>query len=396
MTTSMRRKRKPLLFQTSRFFDLFRRNTEAVSFHGNSATLYRYGSDFFPALLEAIALARLNVCMEFYTICDDHTGGMVADALLSAAARGVQVYVMYDYIGCFDTSAAFFKRLSKGGVCCTAFNPPPFRRGIAWFDKRDHRKIAVIDGWCAFTGGINIADVYSGCGKKHTKWRDAGIRIEGDAAGALLRMFCQNWAEERGSLPQLCEPEARREPAGDAKVMIVQGGPHHKRSFIRSAFRMVIAGASDSVTIASPYFIPGPRVIRSLLRAAGRGVRVRLLLPYKSDVPLVRLVSRTCYAQLLNNGIEIYELDSAVLHAKVLLIDDRWAMVGSANMDARSFHRNYELNVVVDSGDFGGQVAEMLENDLKGARRIVLHEHERRGMPVRLLERMFSAISWFL
>lgn len=394
--TSLRRKRKPLLFQTSRFFNLFRRNTEAVASLGNSATLYRYGSDFFPALVDAISKANSSICMEFYTICDDETGRMVADALLAASARGVQVYVIYDYIGCFDTSAAFFKRLSKGGVCCTAFNPPPFRRGIAWFDKRDHRKIAVIDGWCAFTGGINIADVYSGCGKKHTKWRDVGIRIEGAAAAELLRLFRATWSEERRSHPQLPEPEPAPEAAGDAKVMIINGGPHHKRSFIRSAFRMAIAGASDSITIASPYFIPGPCIIRSLLCAAGRGVNVRLLLPYKSDVPLVRLVSRTCYAQLLNNGIEIYELDSAVLHAKVLLIDDSWAMVGSANMDERSFHRNYELNVVVDSRDFGLQLAETLEVDLKGARKIVLKEHERRGLPIRMLERMFSAISWFL
>jgi cardiolipin synthase A/B len=137
-------------------------------------------------------------------------------------------------------------------------------------------------------------------------------------------------------------------------------------------------------------------VIRSLLRAAGRGVQVRLLLPFKSDVPLVRLVSRTCYAQLLNNNIEIFELDSAILHAKMLLIDESWAMLGSANMDQRSFHRNYELNVVVDSHDFGAQVAEMLDTDLRGARRIQLHEHERRGWQVRFLEWLFSPVSWFL
>jgi cardiolipin synthase A/B len=394
--TSMRRKRKQLLFQTTRFFDFFRRNTEAVAFLGNRATLYRYGSEFFPALLEGVKLARSSVCLEFYTVCDDETGRSVADALLAAAARGVQVNLLYDYIGCFDTPAAFFKRLVKGGVCCTAFNPPPFRRGIAWFDKRDHRKVAIIDGWCAFTGGINIANVYSGFGKKHTKWRDVGIRIEGEAVLELLRLFRETWQEERGTTLKECDPAPSPKIAGDAKVMIINGGPHHKRSFIRSAFRVAIAGASESVTIASPYFIPGPRVLRSLLRAAGRGVQVRLLLPHKSDVPLVRLVSRTYYAQLLKNGVEIFELDSAVLHAKVLLIDESWAMVGSANMDQRSFHRNYELNVVVDSRDFGAQVADMLDTDLRGARRIVLQEHERRGWSVRFLERLCSPVSWFL
>jgi len=392
----VRRKRKQLLLQTARFFDFFRRNTEAVSFLGNRATLYRYGSEFFPPLLEAISQASASVCLEFYTVCDDETGRTVADALIAAAERGVRVFLLYDYIGCFDTPAAFFKKLTKGGVSCCAFNPPPFSRGIAWFDKRDHRKVAIIDGRCAFTGGPNIANVYSGWGTPPTSWRDIGIRIEGVAVLELLRLFCVFWQEECGELPWGCNPCLEPAIEGEAKVMVINGGPHHERSFIRSAFRLAIAGASESVTIASPYFIPGPRVLRSLLRAAGRGVRVRLLLPHKSDVPLVRLVSRTCYAQLLKNGVEIFELDCAVLHAKVLLIDGNWVMVGSANMDQRSFHRNYELNVVVDSPEFGAQVAEMLETDLLGSRVIELGEHERRGWSIRLLERLCSPVSWFL
>jgi len=391
-----RRKRKQLLFQTARFFNLFRRNTEAVSSLGNKATLYRYGSDFFPALLEAIPLARHSICVEFYTICDDETGRQVSEALLAAAARGVRVYLMYDYIGSFETSTSYFKRLVKGGVSCAAFNPPPFARGIAWFDKRDHRKVVIVDDVCAFTGGINIADAYSGFGKKGDRWRDVGIRIEGEAVRTLIRLFTETWREETGAQPALTCSAETPELVGDATMMIINGGPHHKRSFIRSAFRVAIAGASESVTIASPYFIPGPRVLRSLLRAAGRGVVVRLLLPHKSDVPIVRLVSRSYYGQLLRGGVEIFELDSAVLHAKVLLVDDSWAMVGSANLDQRSFHRNYELNVVVDSREFGSQVAEMLDTDLRGARRIVLHEHERRGWSIRFLERLFSPVSWFL
>src|SRR6185369_15326697 len=164
----------------------FRRNTEAVSFLGNHATLYRFGSEFFPPLLEAIAQAKSTVCLEFYAVCDDATGRAVADALIAAAGRGVRVFLLYDYIGCFDTTGAFFKKLVKGGVSCCSFNPPPFARGLGWFDKRNHRKIAVIDGSCAFTGGINIADVYSGFGSggeagNASNWRDVGIRIEGPA-----------------------------------------------------------------------------------------------------------------------------------------------------------------------------------------------------------------------
>ena len=178
--------------------------------------------------------------------------------------------------------------------------------------------------------------------------------------------------------------------------MIVSGGPHHNRSLIRSAFRIALAGASEEVRILNPYFVPGPRVLRSLLRAAGRGVRVQLVLPAKNDVPLVRLISRSYYALLLRGGIEIYERQGTVLHAKVMLIDDYWTVLGSANLDNRSFHRNYEINAIIDSRKFGTQIAEMFEEDLARSLRIVLAEHERRGFLVRLLERCCEPVSWFL
>jgi cardiolipin synthase len=159
---------------------------------------------------------------------------------------------------------------------------------------------------------------------------------------------------------------------------------------------MAIAGASKNIKILNPYFLPGPRVLRSLLRATGRGVRVQLVLPAKSDVPIVSLLSRASYAPLLRGGIEIFERKGTVLHAKVMLIDDCWAVIGSANLDQRSFHRNYEVNVIVDSREFGREVAGMFAEDLARSRRVVLEEHERRGFIVRLMERFCAPISWFL
>lgn len=395
--TLLRRKRKYLAFRSPRFFNLFRRNTEAFPTRGNRVELFKQGGEFFPAMFQAIHQAERTVCLEFYIIRDDATGRAFADTLLAAAARGVMVYLLYDYIGCFDTPGSFFRRLEKGGVACCPFNPPPFRKGIAWFDKRDHRKIAVIDGKTAFTGGLNIGDEYAGHGENPHRWRDVGIRIEGPAVQELQRLFRESWHSEKRTVPEGCADNYQlSDPPGADEVFIVNGGPHHNRSFIRSAFRMAIAGASDSITIANPYFIPGPRVARSLLRAAGRGVRVQLILPSKSDVPLVKLVSRTYYAPLLRSGIEIFEREGTMLHAKVMLIDDCWSVIGSANLDQRSFHRNYEVNVIVDSLEFGKQVAEMLAVDLAGSRRIMLAEHEKRGWYVRFLERLCSPVSWFL
>ncbi len=392
----IRRKRKYRIFRSPRFFNLFRRNTEAAASKGNRVELFKNGAEFFAALFHSLRQAKHIICVEFYLIRDDQTGQLFADAILEAAARDVKVYLLYDYIGCFDTPGSYFRRLEKGGVICCQFNPPTFKKGIGWFDKRDHRKIAVIDGKIAYTGGLNIGDEYAGYGESYDRWRDVGIRLEGAAVSELNRLFRESWHREKSTIPEGCFDHYLHQEPGADEVLIVNGGPHHNRSFIRSAFRMAIAGASESITIANPYFVPGPRIIRSLLRAAGRGVKVRLILPAKSDVPIVRLVSRSYYAPLLKNGIEIFELAGTILHAKVMIIDSCWSVIGSANLDQRSFHRNYEVNVIVDSPSFGSQVSDMLQADLHRSGKILLEEHEQRGYLVRLMERVCSPISWFL
>ena len=393
----LKRKRKYRFPRTPRFFHIFRRNSQVSFARGNRVELFDQGGSFLPALLKACRDAGDEIYLEFYIIRDDLIGRSFAGELMNAAARGVAVFLIYDYIGCFDTPGAYFKQLERSGVKCLPFNPPPFRRGIAWFDKRDHRKMAVIDGKTAFVGGINIGNEYAGFGESLKHWRDLGMRIDGPAAGELRKLFRGNWEDERGTVPfdwtKELPPVADE---GDAEVMIVNGGPHHNRSLIRGAFRMAIAGASDSVKVVNPYFVPGPRVVRSLLRAAGRGVRVQLILPAKNDVPLVRLVSRSYYSQLLKGGIEIFEREGTVLHAKVMLIDESWAVIGSANLDQRSFHRNYEVNVIIDNPAFGRQVADMFSEDLARSRRIIIEEHERRGWLVRLMERFCAPVSWFL
>ena len=393
----LRRKRKYQTFRTPRFFRWFRRNTEAVFSHGNRVQLFNSGAGLFSAMLKAFAAAERSICAEFYIIRNDLIGHAFADALLAAAARGVTVRLLYDYIGCFDTPGSYFRQLEKGGVSCVAFNPPPFRNGLAWFDRRDHRKMAVIDGAHAFVGGINIGEEYGGEGESLERWRDAGMGVDGPAARELQRLFLLTWQDESGKMDEcrLDGTVSQHYPA-DASVMIVTGSPHHNRSFIRSAFMLAIAGASDTVRILTPYFVPGPRFVRSLLRAVRRGVRVQLVLPASNDVPLVRLVSRSYYASLLKAGIEIYEREGTVLHAKLMLIDDCWGVIGSANLDLRSFHRNYELNVIVDSHEFGRQLNEAIEEDLRRSKRIYLQEHERRGLMVRVMERIFAPASWFL
>ena len=380
--------------ESSRFFNRFRHSTANFS-HGNSVALLRTGGDFFGELFAAIQQAVHSVYLEFYIVRADRTGKHLAGLLEKAAERGVEVCLLYDYMGCFDTPAAYFRKLESCGVHCTAFNPPPFRNGISWFDKRDHRKIAVIDSRVAFAGGLNIGDEYAGVGKS-LYWRDVGVRIEGDAVHELSRLFSESWHSESASLPLSGHAIGVHAAYGEDDLAIVSGGPHHNRSRIRDAFRMAIAGAVKSIKIETPYFVPGPTIMRALLRAARRGVKVELILPAQIDIPLVKVVNRSSYATLIKGGIEIFEREGTILHGKVMLIDGRWSVIGSANLDQRSFHRNFEVNVIVSSSDFGKQVDEMFCEDLLLSRRISLEEHEKRGMVVRIMEKMISLLNWFL
>jgi len=391
-----RKKRKKGIFRTIRFANILKRNTEAAFSKGNKVVLFENGGDFFPALLQAFRNATHSILLEFYMIRNDGIGNAFAEELLSAADRGVKVSLIYDYIGCIDTPSSYFKRLETGGIRCLPFNKPAFKR-LHWLDKRDHRKIAIIDRKTAYLGGLNVGDEYAGYGESPKRWRDFGMRLDGPAVGELILLFQRTWQKECPAVAtDQFEAEVPAAVAGDADVMIVNGAPHHNRSIIRSAFRMAIAGASESIRIVTPYFIPGPRVVRSLLRAAARGVKVQIVLPAISDVPFVRLASRAYLAPLLKAGVEIFEREGTILHSKVMLIDDSWVTIGSANLDYRSFHRNYELNAIVDSREFSLQVDAMITEDLVKSHRITLQEHEARSWLRRMLERLCDPIRRFL
>ncbi len=369
-----------------------------VTWRHNRVVLFSDGERFFRTLFAAIRSARHAVLLEYYIIRNDRTGAVFAEELAAAAHRGVRVVLIYDYIGCLETPAAYFKTLEQQGVLLLPFNIPSFRRGVGWFDKRDHRKMAIIDGSLALLGGINIADEYAGLSEEHRRFRDMGFSICGTAVQELVLLFRETWLLEKNQALPLGElrdahPERHH---GKAGISLVSGGPHQRSSYIRNAFLVNIAASSEELLIVSPYFVPGPRIIRGLLRAARRGVRVRLLLPARSDVPLVRLVGRSFYGTLLAGGIEIYELEREILHAKVMLVDRERTLIGSANLDQRSFHRNFEINAVIDSADFGDQIRTMLEQDFAASRRITIVDHERRGLTTRLLEKIVSLFAWFL
>ncbi|CAH2031125.1 phospholipase D-like domain-containing protein [Trichlorobacter ammonificans] len=362
--------------------------------------LHATGADFFAAYFAALASARTYICLEYYIIRADRTGNRLAEELTAARRRGVQVFLIYDYIGCLDTPESFFRGLRHHGVHCLPFNRPSFRRGIRWFDRRDHRKLTIIDDSLAFLGGLNVADEYAGIAQEHRRFRDVGFSLSGPAVVHLTDLFQDIWRLETGQPPRLPHPVHHAPPqlclSEERRISLVSGGPHQLRSTIRTVFRGAMALAASELLIANPYFVPGPLILRSLLRAARRGVTIRLLLPARSDVPIVRLISRSTYRHLLDAGIEIYELEQELLHAKLMLIDGALTVIGSANLDQRSFHRNFEINAIVHCRSFGSQIRELFAGDLYRSRRITAETHGQRGMLVRLLERLLRPFSWFL
>ncbi len=364
----------------------------------NSVALFQGGEPFFAALFAAIRSAERTILLEYYLIHDDRIGAELAQELTAAARRGVMIRLIYDYIGCLETPSTYFKRLAQQGIELLPFNVPSFSRGVYWFDKRDHRKMTIVDGTLALLGGFNIGDEYGGHVEQGQNFRDLGFSIQGDAVGELVSIFNDSWNGDRnGTASGDGEwPPHGFGKRGEAAVNIISGGPRQRRSYIREAFQINIASAAEEILIATPYFLPGPRIIRALLRAVRRGVRVRLLLPARSDVPLVLLLGRGSYATLLRGGVEIFELEREILHAKVMLIDGERTVIGSANLDPRSFHRNFEINCMVDNMEFGAQIRELLLEEIDGSRPVELDVHERRGGVVRVMERVVSLFEWFL
>jgi cardiolipin synthase len=370
-----------------------------VTHRHNRVELFHGGRQFFEALFAAIRSAEKTILLEYYLIHNDHIGSELANELADAVQRGVTVKLIYDYIGCLDTPTSYFKKLAKLGVKLHAFNVPSFKRAFYGFDKRDHRKMTIVDGTLAFLGGFNLGDEYAGCVADKQSFRDLGFSVRGEAVVELEAIFHGTWDGERDeSATRVAaeRPRHRISKSGDAAVNIISGGPRQRRSYIREAFQVNIAAAAEEILIATPYFVPGPRIIRSLLRAVRRGVRVRLLLPARSDVPFFLLLGRSSYATLLRGGVEIYELEREILHAKVMLIDAERTVIGSANLDQRSFHRNFEINCLVDNVQFGGQIRALLLEEIDGAQKVELDVHERRGMLIRIMERVVTLFGWFL
>ncbi len=374
---------------------------------GNKATLLIDGPATYAAMSKAIQNAKDYINLETFIFSADETGMRFADLLARKAAEGVQVNLIYDSFGSFGTPPAFFEHLRQGGVKVLAFNPiNPANPIIPIFGRllthRDHRKMLIVDGAVAFTGGVNVSSVYykspSGLGKegKRLPWRDTDVQIEGPAVAEFQQLFLDTWKREKG--PELPRENyfPRFKHEGNELVRVIGSTKGQKNRATYMAFLSAIAFASNSIHLTNAYFVPDRQTIRALTDAAKRGVDVKIILPSRSDWKLTYYAGRSHYSRLLRSGVKLYERRSALLHAKTAVIDGVWSSVGSTNMDLWSFLRNDEVNAVILGGDFASQMENMFKMDLDDSEAISMEKWERRSLGERMKEIFSRSLGYWL
>jgi len=351
---------------------------------GNSVEVLLNGEQIFPAILEAIRSARQTITLAQYFYGGGDIGRQVAEALGERCRAGVGVKMLLDAFGSRGMPREHVTRLRRDG-CHVRFFRPLYRLDAT--GSRNHRRILVVDGRLGFTGGAGVARRWMGNGRKEDHWRDTDVRVEGPVVEHLQEAFAENWLEATGLLLEGPAYFPRPyEPRGAVRGQVIRSSPLAGRYAIYAMFQLAVAAARRSILITTPYFLPDAPIVEALTRAAGRGVRVAVLAPGPIDYNLVRRASHGNFERLLEHGVEIYEYDPALLHAKTLVIDGVWATVGSANLDNRSFAINAELNLVVHDAGFAGRLEQIFADDLAYSTRVDLERWRSRGLGSRLLE----------
>lgn len=374
---------------------------------GNRVTVLRDGTETFPAMFAAMQAARDHINLEYFVFDDIHWGGQgLGDLLTSKLAAGVAVNVIYDAYGSLHTDPAFLDRLRRAGARVLEFGPlDPLKAGaLRNPNDRDHRKIMIVDGRTAFVGGVNLDRVYEnprtagdgGDDPAAAHWRDTDARIDGPAVAALQRSFLQSWARANGPALPAREWFPPVPAQGEQTVRVIASRPSDDQALYYVARLSALHAARQSVSVTTGYFVPSHQEREELAGAARRGVRVRLILPAHSDSADALAVGRAAYGDLLEAGVEIYELRNGVLHSKVAVIDGVWTTIGSSNLDHRSAVFNNEVDAIVLGGETGRTVEAMLDRDVARSDRVTLQAWRQRPYAERQREFFARMFEWWL
>jgi cardiolipin synthase A/B len=351
------------------------------------------GEKFYSAELEAIHAARQSINIEAYIVQRGEVTKRLADALAERARNGVQVRLVADALGSATTPKQYFKELREAGGQVQFYHPI---RWNTWMrsNNRTHRELTVIDGRTAFIGGAGFADHWLFPKKDHPRWRDNMFRVQGEAVTAIQGTFVENWLEASGELLSGDMFFPKLPKAGASTTLTIASSPSQGGSTRgRILYQVMLASAKQSIDITTPYFLPDDSLRKELIRSIGRGARVRILVPgSKSDHMMTRASSRRMYGDLLLAGAEIYEYRPAMVHAKVMIIDGVWSVVGSTNIDNRSFGLNDEVNLAALDPQLARTLTQQFQQDIAQGERITYEKWKRR--PV--WERGIEWVGWLV
>ena len=368
--------------------------TEPHLFVGNAIKVFTSGSEKYESLLQDIEAAKDYIHVQYFIIEDDEVGSRLIDLLMRKAREGVQVRVLYDYVGSFYMKPRVLKKMRKAGVDVHPFLKLTLTQFAFRINWRNHRKVVVIDGKIGYMGGMNIASRYV-TGDKHWKaWRDTHIRITGQAVAALQYSFAIDWGfTTRQLLASRVEPVT--EPSDEEKypMQMVASGPTNRWHNISFVFFKAITLAKKRVYVQSPYFLPSEALLKAMQSAALSGVDVRLMIPRKPDSVMLRLATGSYIKECLLSGIKIYYYEPTVMHAKVVIVDDEFVTLGSTNFDFRSFEHNFELNALVYSKEFNRKMIAVFEDDMLKCTRVSKGKWKQRPLMQKALESIVRLIS---
>jgi cardiolipin synthase A/B len=386
----------PLRPDSDDFLHVLQSTCLAAVEHGNRVTVFTNGAAFYPAMRDAIRAAQMSINMEAYIVSSGDVADMLIEAMIERARAGVEVRLVLDAIGSSGLSRADRERLREAGCRVSFYQPMTWYR-LHRINNRTHRELMVVDGNVAFTGGAGVADWWMKPQRRRfgTKpaWRDTMARLEGPIVAPLQGVFSENWLECCGEILTGPRYWPELQPAGRVEAMLVKSSPSDRATVSRVVFQMLIEGAAREVDISTPYFLPDRAMRRALIRTARRGVRVRIVVPGRAtDQRWVRLASRRMYRELLENGVHIHEYRAGMTHVKALIVDGIWAVIGTTNVDNRSFEHNDELNVAMKDPEVTARLDRDFESDIEASDAIDLENWRARP----LFEKLIGPVCWIL
>lgn len=370
-------------------------NNKALLTQRNRTHLLPSGLESFEKIFQAIRNARHHIHLESYIIQEDTTGNALKDLLIEKALQGVEVRVIYDDVGSWTLSREYLKDLEQSGARIRPFLPVHFPLLASKLNYRNHRKVLVVDGELAFSGGMNIADKYRYGDPVLGHWQDAHLMVEGEAVKSLQAVFLTDWYFTEGEILE-GEPYFKETDLEEgAWVQVVTSGPDSEHASIMQAYFSAIANARERIWIANPYFIPNESIFTALKVAAMSGVEVDLILPGVTDSKITQLAANSYLEDLMATGVRVHQYQEGFIHSKLIAVDDVFASVGSANMDHRSFEQNFEVNTLIYDRKGAVEVRKMLEADIEHSKELDPRTFEARPLTLKFQEsvvRLFAPI----